>query len=103
MKEPKFETFSVDVLLDEIVVNRSEPITPRPPAPLLSEEEQAFADAVKRYRIDHLRGVLDWRDILEIVHSLGYRKVEPSAQPPGANGNPQDPADPDAAGNEKPS
>ena len=102
MKEPKFETFSCDVMLDEIIADGSEPLTPPPPAPVLSEEEQAFADAVKRYQIDHRRALLNWRDIFEIVHSLGYRKVDQPAKPPEANGSPQDPARPDAAGNETP-
>lgn len=100
MKEPKVETVSVDVLLDEIVVNGSEPITPEPVVtPILSAEEQAFADAVKRYQIDHRRGLLNWRDIFEIVHSLGYRKA---GQPP-LNGDSQNPPPSDESGNEKPS
>ena len=103
MKEPKVETFSVDIMLDEIVVNGSEPLTPRPPAPILSAEEQAFADAVKRYQIDHQRALLNWRDIFEIVQALGYRKVEPPAAPPGANGDLQGNAHPDDSKSEKPS
>jgi hypothetical protein len=102
MKEPIAETFSVDVLLDEITVNGSEPITPLPAvAPILSAEEQAFADAVKRYQIDHRRTLLNWRDIFEIVQALGYRKVERPSQPSQSNGSPRDLARPDAAGNEK--
>jgi hypothetical protein len=103
MKEPKVETSSCDVMLDEIVVTKSEPLTPRPAVtPNLSEEEQTFSDAIKRYQIDHRRTLLTWRDIFEIVQSLGYRKVEqPPAPPP--NGNSQNPARPDAAGNETPS
>jgi hypothetical protein len=89
MKEPQSETSSVDEMLDEIVVDRSEPLTPPPPAPILSAEEQALADAVKGYQIEHRRALLNWRDIFEIVHSLGYRKVEPPAAPPGSNGDPQ--------------
>jgi hypothetical protein len=99
MSERKFETFSVDIMLDEIVVNHSEPLTPPPPAPILSPEEQAFADAVKRYQIDHRRTLLKWTDIFEIVNSLGYRKVGQSPKPPESDGNPQD--RPDDAGNEK--
>jgi hypothetical protein len=88
MNEPKFETFSVDILLDEIIVDRSEPITPRPAVtPTLTEEEQSFADAVKRYQIDHQRTLLNWRDIFEIVQSLGYRKVEQPPNPPESNGS----------------
>src|SRR5262249_50843452 len=91
MKEPKVETSSCDVMLDEIVVNKSEPLTPRPVVtPILSEEEQTFADAVKRYQIEHRRMLLNWRDIFEIVQALGYRKVEKPSNPPPLNGNPQD-------------
>jgi hypothetical protein len=87
--EEKYSFESVDELI-EIVSDGSQPITPRPKvAPVLSEEEQALADAVKRYQIDHRRALLNWRDIFEIVHSLGYRKVEPPAAPSGSNGDPQ--------------
>ncbi len=101
--EPKYIFESVDELI-EIESDGSQPITPRPKVmPILNPEEQALADAVKRYQIDHQRAMLNWRDIFEIVHSLGYRKVEQSPKPPQSNGNPQDPARPDAAGNETPS
>jgi hypothetical protein len=103
MKEPKFETFSVDIMLDEIIVERSAPLTPRPPDPVLSAEEQALADAVRRYQNEHRRALLNWRDIFEIVQALGYRKIEQSPKPSQSNGSPQDPARPDAAGNETPS
>jgi hypothetical protein len=101
MNEPKYEIFSADILHDEIVVNHSAPLTPPPPPPVLSEEEQALADAVKRFRIEHRRSPLTWRDIFEILHSLGYRKVEQSLKPPESNGSPQDRQD--DPGNEKPS
>jgi hypothetical protein len=104
MKETKVETSSCDVMLDEIIVNKSERLTPRPAvAPVLSEEEQTFADAVKRYQIEHRRTLLNWRDMFEIVQALGYRRVEQTSTPPPLNGNPQDPARPDGAGNETPS
>ncbi len=103
MSERKFETSSVDIMLDEIVVNGSAPLTPPPPPLDLSEEEQALADAVKRFRIEHRRSPLTWRDIFEIVHSLGYRKVEQPPKPPESNGNSHGPARPDTAGNETPS
>ncbi|HEY7426391.1 MAG TPA: hypothetical protein VH682_19315 [Gemmataceae bacterium] len=87
--EPKYSFESVDELI-EIVSDGSQPITPRPKVtPILSEEEQAFADAVRRYQKEHRRAQLNWQDIFEIVHSLGYRKVDPPAAPPGANGDPQ--------------
>jgi len=86
--EPKYSFESVD---EHIVIDcdGSEPITPRPKiTPVLSPEEQALADAVKRYQIEHQRAMLNWRDIFEIVQSLGYRKVEQSPKPPQSNGSP---------------
>jgi hypothetical protein len=104
MKEPNVETSSCDVMLDEIIVNKSEPITPGPPvAPILSDEERTFANAVKRYQIAHQRALLTWSDIFEIVQSLGYRKVDRPSTPHPTNGNSQNPAPPNDAGNEKPS
>jgi hypothetical protein len=101
--EPKYSFESVDEHI-EIDCDGSEPITPRPKVtPILSEEEQALADAVRRYQREHRRALLNWRDIFEILHSLGYRKAEQSPKPPESNGNSQDPARPDDAGNEKPS
>lgn len=101
--EQKYSTWSAD---EHIVIDcdGSEPITPRPKTyPILNEEEQALADAVRRYQKERLRPMLTWRDIFEIIQSLGYRKVEQSPKPPEPNGSPQDPARPDAAGNETPS
>jgi hypothetical protein len=99
--EQKYTTNSADEYI-VIDCDGSEPITPRPKViPILNEEEQALADAVRRYQKEHLRPMLTWRDIFEIVHSLGYRKVEQSPKPPESNGSPQD--RPDDAGNETPS
>lgn len=101
--EQEYITWSADEII-EIDCDGSEPITPRPKVtPILNEEEQALADAVRRYQKEHRRGMLNWQDIYQIVHSLGYRKVEQSPKPPESNGSPQDPARPDAAGNETPS
>jgi hypothetical protein len=101
--EQKYSIKSADELI-EIDSDGSQPITPRPKVvPILSAEEQALADAVRQYQKGHQRAMLNWRDIFEIVHSLGYRKVEQPSAPPPPNGNTQDPARPDAAGNEKPS
>lgn len=72
-----------------------------PVAPILNAEEQVLADAVRRYQNDHRRAQLNWRDIFEIIQSLGYRKVEQSPKPLESNGSPQD--CPDDTGNEKPS
>jgi hypothetical protein len=79
--EQQYITESADEII-EIVANGSEPIAPRTAVtPILSAEEQALADAVMRYQIDHRRSLLNWRDIFEIVRSLGYRKVEPPGEP----------------------
>lgn len=85
MEQPNADFYSCD----EIIVfdEDGSQVAEAPPAvvPVLSEEEQAFADAVRRYRNDHRRALLTWSDIFEIVRSLGYRKVTP----PGSNGEPQ--------------
>jgi hypothetical protein len=92
---------------DEILVfdeDGSQPITPRPKVTLvLNAEEQALADAVRRYQNEHRRAQLNWQDIYAIVHALGYRKVESPAAPPGANGGPQEDARADDPKTEKPS
>jgi hypothetical protein len=101
--EQKYSTWSADEII-VIDCDGSEPITPRPKVfPILNEEEQALADAVRRYQKEHLRPMLTWRDIFQIIQSLGYRKVEQPSAPPPPNGNTQDPARPDDAGNGKPS
>ncbi len=90
MEQPKAETFSCDVMFvfDEDGSQVAE--APPPIVPVLSAEEKTFADAVKRYQIDHRCGMLNWRDVFEIVQALGYRKVEPPPAPPGSNGDPQE-------------
>jgi hypothetical protein len=103
MEQPNYEGFCGDVTfvfdVDGSVVAEAPPSV----VPVLNAEEQALADAVRRYQNEHRRAQLTWRDIFEIVHSLGYRKVEQPSTPPPRNGNTQDPARPDAAGNETPS
>jgi hypothetical protein len=75
--EQKYITWSADEII-EIDSDGSQPITPRPKVtPILSEEEQALADAVRRYQNEHRRAQLNWQDIFAIVHALGYRKTEP--------------------------
>lgn len=85
--EPEYSFTSVDEII-EIDSDGSQPITPRPKVlPILNEEEQALADAVRRYQREHMRAMLNWQDIFQIVQSLGYRKVE-SPKPPESNGSP---------------
>jgi hypothetical protein len=95
---------SVDELI-EIIADGSQPITPRPAAPILSDVEQAFADAINRYQCDHRRALLTWREIFEIVQALGYRKVAPPALASlsQANGDQQKTAPVDGPKTETPS
>lgn len=108
MKEPNYEAFSVDIMLDEIVVNASESIerreSRRAVSPPISPEKKEFLDAIDQYQRKYTGRSLTWGEIFDVLVSLGYRKVEPPSTPPPLNGNPQDPpARADDAGNEKPS
>jgi hypothetical protein len=104
VEQPNSYTESCD-LIAEIIADGSQPITPRPAAPILSDVEQAFADAIKRYQCDHRRALLTWREIFEIVQALGYRKVAPPASAPlsQANGDQQKTAPVDGPKTETPS
>lgn len=104
MKESNTETFSVDTLLDEIVVNGSAPIGPRQAvSPPVSAEKKEFLDAIDRFQRKYTGRSLTWGEIFDVLVSLGYRKVEQPSAPPPPNGNSQDPARPGAAENETPS
>ena len=104
MKEPNVETFSCDVMLDEIVVNGSAPIEPHQAvSPPISAEKKEFLDAIDRFQRKYTGRSLTWGEIFDVLVSLGYRKVDQPAAPPEANGSPQDTARPDDAANEKPS
>lgn len=47
-----------------------------------SDEETAFMLAMDQYKRDNRRPFPTWSEVLEVLHSLGYRKVaEPSAMP----------------------
>ena len=104
MEQPNYEGFSGDVTF-VFDVDASEVTEPplRPVVPVLNAEEQALADAVRRYQNEHRRAQLNWQDIFAIVHALGYRKVEPPAAPPGSNGGAQEDARADDPKTEKPS
>ncbi len=107
MKEPKYETFSVDIMLDEIVVNASEAIEPQEPrrvvSPPISQEKKEFLDAIDEFQRKYTGRSLTWGEIFDVLVSLGYRKVGHLPKPPQSNGSPQDPPHPDDAGNGKPS
>src|SRR5579883_2474948 len=104
MKEPKYETFSVDIMLDEIVVNASEPMEPQEPrrviSPPISPEKKEFLDAIDEFQRKYTGRSLTWGEIFDVLVSLGYRKVEQPPKPPESNGSSHGPASPDTAGNE---
>ncbi len=85
MEQPNYEIISCDEVI-EFIEDGSQ-VAEAPPAtvPVLTAEEQVFADAIRRYQNEHRRALLSWRDIFEIVQALGYRKMTP----PGSNGDPQ--------------
>jgi hypothetical protein len=45
------------------------------PAPFVSEEEAAFKQAMDRYKRENRRPFPTWSEVLEVLRSLGYRKV----------------------------
>ncbi len=52
----------------------------------LSEELAAFQGAMEQIKQERQRPFLDWKEVLEAIHDLGYRKVakstiEPDPQP----------------------
>jgi hypothetical protein len=40
-----------------------------------SDEERVFLMAIERYKREHRRPYPTWREVLRVVHDLGYRKV----------------------------
>jgi hypothetical protein len=47
-----------------------------------SDDEVAFMKAMDQYKRDNRRPFPTWSEVLEVLHSLGYRKVaEPTAMP----------------------
>ncbi len=90
MKEPNAETYSCDVMLDEIIVNGSEPIEPRRAVSSpISAEKKEFLDAIDQFQRKYTGRSLTWGEIFDVLVSLGYRKVEPPPKPPESNGDPQ--------------
>ncbi len=80
MLERKAETYSCDVMLDEIIVNGSEPIEPRRTvSPPISEEKKAFLDAIDQFQRTYTGRSLSWSEIFDVMVSLGYRKISPPA------------------------
>jgi hypothetical protein len=47
------------------------------------EQETAFMRAMERYKRENRRPFPTWSEVLEVLISLGYRKVEPEGDLPG--------------------
>jgi hypothetical protein len=54
--------------------------------PILTDEASAFKLAMERYKRDNRRPFPTWSEVLEVLRSLGYRKVgeQTEAIPPGS-------------------
>jgi hypothetical protein len=85
---------------------KSPPPPPRPPAPVprerkipvagpdrrtktdmqveppVTDEETSFVHAMERYKRENRRPFPTWSEVLEVLRSLGYRKVEEEAEQP---------------------
>ena len=48
-----------------------------------TEEELAFMKAMDLYKRNNRRPFPTWSEVLEVIHSLGYRKVEAATALPG--------------------
>jgi hypothetical protein len=48
-----------------------------------SEDETAFMKAMERYKRENRRPFPTWSEVLEVMISLGYRKVAPEGELPG--------------------
>jgi hypothetical protein len=57
-----------------------------------SDEERAFLVAMERYKRQRRRPFPTWREVLHIVHCLGYRRVA-AARPPVPPAAPLPPPD----------
>ena len=48
-----------------------------------SDDERDFLIAMERYKRENRRPFPTWSEVLEVLVSLGYRKVEPAGDLPG--------------------
>jgi len=53
-----------------------------------TEEEIAFMKAMDQYKRDNRRPFPTWSEVLEVLYSLGYRKVAEPTALPGLSGEP---------------
>jgi len=51
-----------------------------------SDEEIGFMQAMEMYKRNNRRPFPTWSEVLEVLLSLGYRKVETASTMPGSNG-----------------
>jgi hypothetical protein len=49
-----------------------------------TDEETMFMKAMERYKRENRRPFPTWSEVLEVLSSLGYRKVAEETDPPGA-------------------
>src|ERR671939_588793 len=52
-----------------------------------NDEEIAFMKAMDQYKRDNRRPFPTWSEVLEVLHSLGYRKVAEATVLPGLSGS----------------
>jgi hypothetical protein len=55
-----------------------------------SDEEIIFMKAMERYKRSNRRPFPTWSEVLEVLHSLGYRKTEEATELPGLPAVPAD-------------
>jgi len=48
-----------------------------------NDDETSFMRAMERYKRENRRPFPTWSEVLEVLVSLGYRKVEPAGDLPG--------------------
>jgi hypothetical protein len=102
VEQPNYEGFCGDVTFVFDVDGSVVADPPLPPPPPVSKEKQEFLDAIKQFQRKYTGRSLSWGEIFDVLVSLGYRKIEQAAAPPGANGGPQEDARADDPKTEKP-
>jgi hypothetical protein len=70
-------------LLHSLQSRRRKGVDPTTCAKDYSSEEIAFMKAMDQYRRANGRRYPAWSEVLEVLHALGYRKVEPATALPG--------------------
>ncbi len=65
-------------------IDRRDNPVPPPPIDPVSTDEQAFVKAMDQYKRENRRPFPTWSEVLEVLRSLGYRKVEDERELPGS-------------------